>query len=120
MPRRVRDYRAEYQRRIALERQRAARENRPFSRAAARGHSRDDLSDLIRLSSPYNIEANEDAVEQSLENGVSRRELIEIYRDKLSAFKAKRAGDPSVGHGRFYADQRQQWLPIEFFYYNGQ
>lgn len=117
---RVRDYRAEYQRRLALERGRAAAEGRPFSRARARGHTRDSLDDLIRLSSPYDIEGNQAAVEQSLENGVSRKELIEIYRAKLHAFRAKRHGDPTVGHNRFNGDQRVGWLPIEFYFYHGQ
>lgn len=68
MARKQRDYKAEYARRKQLERERSAREGRPFSLSRARGHVRDSTRKRTRAISGYNPEITPESIEEALEH----------------------------------------------------
>jgi hypothetical protein len=121
-----RNYSAEYQRRLDRERERAAREGRPFSRSRARGHG-DTAADNTRrrVRRLYNKLARQygkqypswDTVKASAQN-YSWSDVEKVLRSQEANTKAYKAGDPLPGRGD-YVHGKNTVYPIEFFWYHG-
>lgn len=118
-----RDYQAEYARRVARERERASREGRPFSRAAARGHTRDaerreELNQRRRIERlRRRTKTERSAVRFNRANDVPESETEQMLRDKLEAQTRYAKGDKGYGKSRW--SNRIQWMPASYFYYQG-
>jgi hypothetical protein len=91
---RTRDYKAEYQRRIELAKERANTVGKPFDRSEARGHSINRAAELARGS----IKQDEwrSIKEQTIEE-MGKTKALKIFRMKRKAILANRRGDKGPG-----------------------
>lgn len=131
MAKRVRDYAAEYARRKVRERERAAREGRPYSLHRARGHGsreREALERRLRKVSRSVRVDEQGRIVRPMEPGqrIRTRGLIDRYgesdvRDALNlrrdATRAYESGD--MDRAKRMYEQRDPALPDWFFWYHG-
>lgn len=122
-----RDYAAEYQRRVERERERAAREGRPFSLTRARGHGESREAENVRRRVRTLWKNNKtmfgpkypgwDVVKATAAN-YSWGQVEQILKDQKRSVDAYRMGNPIEGRVR-YDGGKVTTYPIEFFWYHG-
>ncbi len=129
---RVRDYRAEYQARKALEQERARAEGRPYESGRARGH-KDTASERLNSQlrywtkrSRYGLDPGEYA--QDVQSAIARLQVLDILKAKVGA---TRAFQFRVDEGEDYDDAarhtqgRDRWstrlgfIPWSLYFYHG-
>lgn len=104
---RQRNYRAEYQRRIELAKERANTVGKPFDRSEARGHSINRAAELARGSVP--VDEWRAVKEQTIEE-LGRTKALKIFRMKRKAILANRRGDKGPGQAlrRMYEELQDE------------
>jgi hypothetical protein len=124
MARKPRDYAAEYARRVARERERAAKEGRAYDVRRARGHKEHRETERLKNRLRYwtrrtrtDPVAVRDAVSRLGGDAPAQREVIDLLQEKAQVIEQYRGGHKEPGQERW--THRKEYLPIELYYYHG-